>query len=173
MLIPEQTYSIPDPGSASKNLSILTQIMVTKLYEIWSGLFIPDPGSGTLHPFYPSRITNPNVKKAPGPGSGTLKFVQFYENENRQISQQKSITNAKSIVSMGQSHRLIFLILKNKGVRPTKEPMTNLENNLRYQNINSVTKTSGDQAPLPSYKTYVSCCNYARKNGRPSGLPNI
>ncbi len=32
-------------GSASYNLSILTQKIVSKLSEIWSGLFIPDPGS--------------------------------------------------------------------------------------------------------------------------------
>ncbi len=32
------------PGSASKNLSILTQKIVSKLSELWSGLFIPDPG---------------------------------------------------------------------------------------------------------------------------------
>ncbi len=31
------------PGSTSKNLSILTQKNVSKLSEIWSGLFIPDP----------------------------------------------------------------------------------------------------------------------------------
>ncbi len=30
------------PGSASNNLSILTQKIVSKLSEIWSGLFIPD-----------------------------------------------------------------------------------------------------------------------------------
>ncbi len=37
------------PGSASKNLSILNQKIVSKLLEIWSGLFItdPDPGSGS------------------------------------------------------------------------------------------------------------------------------
>jgi hypothetical protein len=36
---------IPDPvsGSASKKLSILTQKTVSKLAEIWSRLFIPDP----------------------------------------------------------------------------------------------------------------------------------
>ncbi len=36
-------FSIPDPGSASKNVSILTQKIVTVLSEIWSWLFIPDP----------------------------------------------------------------------------------------------------------------------------------
>ncbi len=30
-------FSIPDPGSASKNLSILPQKIVSKLSEIWSG----------------------------------------------------------------------------------------------------------------------------------------
>ncbi len=46
-------FSIPDPGStrfldlgsASKNFSILTQKIVSKLSEILSGMFIPDPGS--------------------------------------------------------------------------------------------------------------------------------
>ncbi len=45
------SFSISDPGSASKNLSILTPKIVSKLSEIWSGLFIPDPdqccGTGT------------------------------------------------------------------------------------------------------------------------------
>ncbi len=36
-------FSIPDTGSTSKNLSILTQNIPSKLSEIWSGLFIPDP----------------------------------------------------------------------------------------------------------------------------------
>ncbi len=40
-------FSIPDPnffhpGSASKNLSILTQKIVSKLSEIWSGLYFHD-----------------------------------------------------------------------------------------------------------------------------------
>ncbi len=37
---------IPDPESASKNLSILTQKIVYKHSEIWSGLFIQDPDPG-------------------------------------------------------------------------------------------------------------------------------
>ncbi len=42
-------FSIPAPGSkkipgsASKNLTILTQKMVSKLSEIWSGMFVTDP----------------------------------------------------------------------------------------------------------------------------------
>ncbi len=43
---------IPDPnffhpGSASKNLGVLAEKMVSKLKEIWSGLFISDLGSGS------------------------------------------------------------------------------------------------------------------------------
>jgi hypothetical protein len=57
-------FPIPDPGSATKNLSILTQEIVSKLSEIRSGLFIPDqdpdflpipdPGRSKRH-----RIPNP------------------------------------------------------------------------------------------------------------------
>jgi hypothetical protein len=53
--------SIPDLGSASKNLIILTQ----KNY----------PGCSSRIrnlTFYPSRIPDPRVKKAPDPGSATL-----------------------------------------------------------------------------------------------------
>ncbi len=66
--IQDRIFSIPDPGSTSKNLSILTQKMVSKFSVIWSGLFIPD----FLHPF---RIPDPGVKKAPDPGSGSATLV--------------------------------------------------------------------------------------------------
>jgi hypothetical protein len=52
------------PGSASKNLSILTQKIVSNLLEIRSGLFIPDPDPDFFLP-----IPDPGVKKAPDPGS--------------------------------------------------------------------------------------------------------
>ncbi len=60
-------FSIPDPGSASKNLSILTQklFLSSKKY---------DPGCSSrirILIFYPSRIPDPGVKKAPDPGSGS------------------------------------------------------------------------------------------------------
>jgi hypothetical protein len=58
------------PGSASKNLSILTQNIVSKLSEKWSGLFIPDPD------FYPSRIPDPGVNKAPDLGSGSATLAR-------------------------------------------------------------------------------------------------
>ncbi len=40
-------FPISDPGSASKNLSILVKKMASKLSEIWFGLFIPDPDPGS------------------------------------------------------------------------------------------------------------------------------
>ncbi len=69
-LIPDQIFSIPDPGSASKNLSILTQKNVSKLSEIWFrsssririGILI----------FYPSRIPSSGVKST---GSATLHWL--------------------------------------------------------------------------------------------------
>ncbi len=42
MFIRASGFEFFRPGSASKNLSILNPI-VTKLSEIWSGMFIPDP----------------------------------------------------------------------------------------------------------------------------------
>ncbi len=51
------------PGSAS---SILTQKIVSKLWEILRGLFFPDPDPDFLP------IPDPGVKKAPGPGSVML-----------------------------------------------------------------------------------------------------
>jgi hypothetical protein len=64
-------FSIPDPVSTSKNLSILTQKIVFKLSE-------NDPGCSSRirkpHPdpvFYPSRIPDSMIRKAPDPGSAT------------------------------------------------------------------------------------------------------
>ncbi len=50
-------FSIPYPGSASKNLSILTQKIVYKLSAIWPRVFIPnpDPGSGSWFTHHGSR----------------------------------------------------------------------------------------------------------------------
>ncbi len=67
--------SIPDPRSASKNLSILTQKIVCKLSEIWSGLFIPDPDPDFLP--IPDPGTEPGVKKALDPGSGPTTLVRI------------------------------------------------------------------------------------------------
>ncbi len=65
-------YSIPDPGSASKNLSILAQKIVSKLSEIWSGFH---PGSGSrirIMIFYPSRVPGSKRHWIPVPGSASL-----------------------------------------------------------------------------------------------------
>jgi hypothetical protein len=57
---PDSNFFHPDPGSASKNLSILTQKIVSKLF--------PDPDPD----FLTSWIPDPGGKKAPDSGSGTL-----------------------------------------------------------------------------------------------------
>jgi hypothetical protein len=60
----------PDPGSgsATKNLNTLTHIIVAKLLEISSGLFIADPGSG----IFPD--TRSRGQKSARSGSATLVF---------------------------------------------------------------------------------------------------
>jgi hypothetical protein len=66
-----RTVSIPDPGSSSKNLSILTPkkakkwFLSSKKYDPGCSSRIPDPDAD----FLPSRIPDPGVKKAPSPGS--------------------------------------------------------------------------------------------------------
>ncbi len=77
---------IPDPAFALKNLSILTQNMVSKLKERWSGLFIPDPDpwSGSWLFTYPgSRITDPGVKRHQIPDPDPQhwqRFIFLYHN---------------------------------------------------------------------------------------------
>ncbi len=51
MFIPDTNFF--HPGSASKNLSILTQNIVSKLSEIWSWLVIPDPYPGSWYFTHP------------------------------------------------------------------------------------------------------------------------
>ncbi len=70
-------FSVRDPwsGSASKNLSILAQKMISKLSEIWSGFFIPDPDPDFLaipDPNLGSQILEQEVKNAPDPRSQIL-----------------------------------------------------------------------------------------------------
>ncbi len=66
-----RTVSIPDPGSSSKNLSILTPkkakkwFLSSKKYDPVCSSRIPDPDAD----FLLSRIPDPGVKKAPNPGS--------------------------------------------------------------------------------------------------------
>ncbi len=59
-------FSMPGPGSVSKNLSVLTQKIVSKLSELWSRLF--NPGSGSriqILIFYPSRIQGSKKHRIP------------------------------------------------------------------------------------------------------------
>ncbi len=78
MFIPDPTFfhlrsririvSIPDPGSASKNLSVLTQ--KNGFYTLKNIIRVFHPRSRIrILTFYPSRIPDPGVKKAPDPGS--------------------------------------------------------------------------------------------------------
>ncbi len=67
------------PGSASKNLSILTKktFLSSRKY---------DPGIRILI-FYPSRIPDTGIKKAPDPGSATLiRTVQISECRVRSVT---------------------------------------------------------------------------------------
>jgi hypothetical protein len=66
-------------GSASKNLSILTPKIFSKLSEMLSRMLIPDPDPESSV-FYPSRIPDPGIKTAPDPGSGTATLRKFIEN---------------------------------------------------------------------------------------------
>jgi hypothetical protein len=73
---------IPDPGSTRfgipepdplQRIKVLSTLK-TVLKMIWDVL--PDPGSRIPDPdpdFFPSHIPDPGVKKAPDPGSATLK----------------------------------------------------------------------------------------------------
>ncbi len=63
-----QIFFHPDPnffhpGSASKKKNILTQRIVSKLSEIWSGLFIPDPD--------PDFFTHPGSRIQESKGTGS------------------------------------------------------------------------------------------------------
>ncbi len=76
-------FSIPDPGSASKNLSILTQKIVLNPSEIWSGLFITNP--------------DPDFLSIPNPGSGSrIRYTaidarKWMGREQRGTQKQKTV----------------------------------------------------------------------------------
>ncbi len=69
-------FYIPDPGSASKNLSILTQTIVSKLSEIWSGLFIPDPDPDPDYLPIPDPWSRGQKELDPGSGSATPMYTK-------------------------------------------------------------------------------------------------
>ncbi len=72
---------IPDPGSASQNLSLLTQKMFLSSRKCDPGcpdlvlLPIPYPGSGSCFLPFPDPIPDPGGKKAPDPGSGSATLL--------------------------------------------------------------------------------------------------
>ncbi len=88
-------FSILDPGSAYKNLSIFTQKIVFKLSEIWSGLFIPD----TDPDFLPIPFGCPGVKKAPDPGSATLNFYYYNERACTRGEAEKNLATSAFFLS--------------------------------------------------------------------------
>ncbi len=64
--------SIPDPGSTSKNICI----SIPKKWFLSSRKYDPGCSSRIRIPtFYPSRIPDPGVKKAPDPGSGSATLL--------------------------------------------------------------------------------------------------
>ncbi len=62
-----QIFPIQVAGSASINLSILTQKPVSKLSEIWSGLFIPPDPDPDFFTHLGSRIQGSKRHRIPGP----------------------------------------------------------------------------------------------------------
>jgi hypothetical protein len=64
-----RTFSIPDPGSASKNLSIF---LSSRKYDSGCSSRILDPDADFLP------IPDPGVKKAPDPGSGSATLLNTY-----------------------------------------------------------------------------------------------
>ncbi len=67
MLIPDPDFFHAGSRIRIKEYKYFNPKIVTKLSEIWSWLFIRDPGSGTWFFTHP-RISAPEVKKAPDPG---------------------------------------------------------------------------------------------------------
>ncbi len=83
MFFPDSNFFIPDPRyeffpsrildpHASKNLRLLTQKIISKLSEIWPGLFIPYPD------FLPLPDPGSMVQRHPGSGSATLFYFQKF-----------------------------------------------------------------------------------------------
>jgi hypothetical protein len=81
--IPDQNFSIPDPGSASKNLGILTQ-------EKW---FL---SSRKYDPGCSSQIPDPWVKKAPDPEHWCCGSDMFIPDPNFSISRIQGHKNSVS-----------------------------------------------------------------------------
>ncbi len=91
--IPDPIFSVPDPGSASENLSIWSQKIVYKLSEISSGLFIPNPDTD-FFTLPGSRIQGSKRHRIPDPDPqqsffGYPRFLQENTRKNFSISRVK------------------------------------------------------------------------------------
>ncbi len=72
--MPDPNFSIPDLGSASKNLGALGQkklFLISRKYDLGCSSRI------RILIFYPSLIPDPGVKKAPDPGFGSATLGGF------------------------------------------------------------------------------------------------
>jgi hypothetical protein len=73
----------PDPGSGSETVTwprkkvFLIKKFFTKLSEIWSGIFIRDPGSGFPDPDFSIPGPGSRGQKALDPGSTTMVLWRF------------------------------------------------------------------------------------------------
>jgi hypothetical protein len=79
MFIPDPTFFHPGSELSPSRIRIKKfkyfippkkpKKMVSKLWKVWSGMFIPDPDADVLP------IPDPGVKKAPDSGSGSATLV--------------------------------------------------------------------------------------------------
>ncbi len=97
---------IPGSGSASKKLRILTHKIVSKLSEILSRMFIPDPDLDFLP------ISDPGVKKSPDPGSGSATL--FYPTVTiRSCEREGVLVESHRVAVIEDCHLLIRHILNS------------------------------------------------------------
>ncbi len=85
--------------------------MVSKIYKIWSGLFIPDPDADFLP------ISDPGVKKAPDPGSGSATLLVPYRNGTIPSTKKLPVVSVAHLgphgsVSMGSQIRIRITVTR-------------------------------------------------------------
>ncbi len=115
-----QGQKIPGSASASRNLSILTQKIVSKLSEIWSRMIIPDPDLDFLH------IPDPGVKKAPDPQhcflwEGSYVDCGFVQGFLEMQENKQQIIGSSTACLMMLSHTDLKLYTANIGMHPTAQ----------------------------------------------------
>jgi hypothetical protein len=85
--IPDPNFFHPGSRIRIKEFKYLNHKMVSKLSEIWSGFYIPDPDPESGSCFLP--IPDPVVKKAPDPGSATLEKSRWAEKSSTVVRMRK------------------------------------------------------------------------------------